>query len=138
MNSLENNAAEAIRSYLATDATLGAIPPSVWDDTTEAAVPCLVIKCTQGEELVYRHGVYRVAVEIMAEALAEADKVDDYKARVCRMLLDDLVAHTHLVTAHFHCFATEAGGSSIQNSGPNRVMVVRLSLVGFDLDRHTP
>lgn len=137
MNSLEKNAGNAVRETLiGEDATLAAVPPVIWDDAGAPTDPSVSIKCTQGAEIVSRYGVYRIAVEITGQGKANDQVVDDLKARVVRILLDDQVAHTLLTTDHFHCFAVEAGTASISNSGIDRIFSVKFDLVGFDLDRH--
>lgn len=137
MNSLEKNAGNAVRETLiGEDVVLAAVPPVIWDDAGSPTDPSISIKATQGGEVVYRHGIYRIAVEITGQGKANDQVVDDLKARVVRILLDDQAAHTLITTDHFHCFAVESGTSSISNSGIDRIFTVKLDLVGFDLDRH--
>lgn len=146
MNSLERNAGESLLAVLNTEAALAAIPPTLWDDTGELPFPKVVVIVKQGEELVNNQGVYRLMCEIVIGAEAEDDLVNELKALVVRLILDntqpavlpgDLAPiHELLTNEHFHCFGMEPGGVSTSNAGVDRFATVAFSLIGFDLDRH--
>lgn len=146
MNSLERNCGDSIVAVLNTEAALAAIPPTLWDDTGELPFPRVVVKVRQGSEMIPRYGVYRINCEIEIAAEAEDDLVDELKAIITRLVLDnqapavlpgDLAPiHELLTNEHFHCFGVEPGAMTPRNSAENRIITITFDAIGFDLDRH--
>lgn len=138
MNALETNAANSVIALLNADSMLGKIPPRIWDSEEDATIPRLTVKCNQGAELIYRMGVFRVAVEIVMKVEATQNIIDRMTEAVRRLMTDDENAHIVMMQLYpkFFCFAIESGNSSsVTVTGKKRSRTITLTLVGFDLDR---
>lgn len=136
MNRLEENAMQAILALVAEDEVLTTLEAVAWDTEIEAKpLPRIAVKITQGDEMVYRQGVYALGVMILLRYRAKDAMHGDYSKRLETLLQSDLDAE--LTTDHFHCFGRSTGIST--NNSPDadgrRVAVMALDIVGYDLDR---
>lgn len=136
MNALETNAANAVIDRLGGAPLLGAIPPRLWDSDEDATIPRLSVKVTQGVELIYRFGVYRMSCELRIVVEVSDNRLDEITEAIRRLMTDDQNAHTAITNNHFFCFAVESLNSSVATvAGKKRVRTISVNLVGFDLDR---
>jgi len=145
-NALERNAANAVISVLSTDGTLAAIPPREWNSEEGAAFPRLSVKCTQQEEMVFLHGLYRVDCEVKMVTRV-TDDMSDLWMQKARALTTDIAANTIyglpggaevlISDDHFQCLALEPRPASNSTDADKRTQILHFSLVGFDKDRFT-
>lgn len=137
MNQAERNCAAAVKAYLiAGSAAIAAVPPANWDAESEATLPRLSLKVTQGEEVVYLNGVYGFRVSLETVVRAKKNRCDTLDGPIQALLSDSGALDTELTTISFYCFGRVGGLSrSVESGDGKRHTTIEFELYGFDLDR---
>lgn len=135
-NSLEVNASNAVIRAVS---ELGEVDilPQLWNLCKEADIPKISVKATQGMEVVYLAGVYRVSVELTMYVLVKKDNmtIENWTKAIRKGLINANNPQDLITDEHFFCYALEPEASSSVNEGGTRERTLRFDLIGFDLDR---
>lgn len=135
-NSLEVNAANAVIRVVSGMEEID-VMPKLWNLCAEADIPKISVKATQGPEMVYMQGVYRVSVDLTMYCLVKKDNmvIEEWTRAIRRNLINANNAQDLITDDHFFCYGLEPEASSSGNEGGTRERTLRFDLVGFDLDR---
>lgn len=142
--SLETDCGNAIITVLNIDTTLAAVPPRLWNDSSEAEMPRIAVKARQGAEIAAGLGMYVMACEVIFVSRVLTDVTDEWMDRA-RALINDRAAYTTygqdqgaeilLTNGNFVCKGVIPTPASGGNDGDKRTQTLAFDAIGFTLAR---